>query len=105
MTTWVIITEHPPQLCQTSSSIGANLCRQLGPALEDDAVPGFKLVIGSLITSDHRAFFVAEADDYEAVRRFAIESRQLQWNSVTTVPVIDFQQALQELDVVTPIWP
>jgi hypothetical protein len=106
MTTWVIITEHPPQLCQTSSKTCAALYGEFGRRFADtDALPGFKLVADLLITSDHRGFLIAEADNYEAVRRFAVESGFIQWNSVTTIPVINYQQALAELDVVKPIWP
>jgi len=28
----------------------------------------------------------------------------IQWNSVTTIPVVSFETALAELDTLTPIW-
>ena len=102
MTTWVVITEHPPQLCQTSNKVCGEL---FGPALaRSDQIPGFKLLLGPLITSDHRSFLILEADDYELVRMFAVQSGSVQWNSVTTIPVINYEQALGELDHVTPLF-
>jgi hypothetical protein len=105
MTTWVVITEHPPQLCQTSNKVCGEMFAKLGPTLaQSDEIPGFKLVAGPLITSDHRSFLILEADDYELVRTFVVQSGSVQWNSVTTIPVINYEQALAELDVVEPLF-
>jgi len=32
------------------------------------------------------------------------QSGLIQWNSVTTLPVIDAETALTELDTLTPVW-
>jgi hypothetical protein len=105
MTTFVVITEHPPQLCQTSNAKCAQLHRQLGKTLAGAKdIPGFELLIGPLITSDHRAFLVVEADDYELVRKFAVDSKAIQWNSVTTIPVIGYKESVAELDTIDPIF-
>jgi hypothetical protein len=105
MTTYVGIIEHPPQLCQTSNKLCAELFRKLAketPSLTQKF--GITMKIGPLITSDHRGFFVIEADDYDNVRKFVTQSGLIQWNSVTTLPVIDAETALAELDTLTPIW-
>jgi hypothetical protein len=105
MTTYVAITEHPPQLCQTSNKLCAELYRKSIkeiPSLTQKL--GITIKIGPLITSDHRGFFVIEADDYDNVRKFVTQSGLIQWNSVTTLPVIDAETALAELDTLTPIW-
>jgi hypothetical protein len=47
---------------------------------------------------------VIEADDYDNMRKFATQSGIIQWNSVTTLPVIHYETALAELDTLTPIW-
>jgi hypothetical protein len=60
--------------------------------------------IGPLITRDHRSFLEIEAEDYDNVRKFVTQSGLIQWNSVTTIPVINFETALAELDTLTPIW-
>jgi hypothetical protein len=104
MTTYVGITEHPPQLCQTSNKTCGELYRQLVKKLSDTSSFGVTVKIGPLITSDHRSFWVIEADEYENVRKFVTESGLIQWNSVTTLPVIDADTALAELEVLTPIF-
>lgn len=105
MTTFVVITEHPPQLCQTSNAKCASLYRELGETLAGaKAIPGFELLIGPLITSDHRSFMVVEADDYDLVRQFAVDSKAIQWNSVSTIPVVGYEEALAELDRIDPIF-
>jgi hypothetical protein len=105
MTTFVVMTEHPPQLCQTSNAKCADLYKKLGPVLQSaDGIPGFKVLIGPLITSDHRSFLVAEADSYEDVRKFGVASRVIQWNSVTVIPVVSYEIARSELDDLEFIW-
>jgi len=105
MTTYVGITEHPPQLCQTSNKLCAELYRKFGKeAAGLSQKLGITMKIGPLITSDHRSFFVIEADDYDNVRKFVTQSGMIQWNSVTTIPVVSFETALAELDTLTPIW-
>jgi hypothetical protein len=105
MTIYVGITEHPPQLCQTSNKLCGELYRKLVNEVSSLSQKfGITVKIGPLITSDHRSFMVIEADDYDNVRKFVTQSGLIQWNSVTTVPVIDAQTALAELDTLTPIW-
>jgi hypothetical protein len=91
-----------PQLCQTSNKLCAELYRKFGKeAAGLSRKLGITMKIGPLITSDHRSFFVIEADDYDNVRKFATQSGM---NSVTTIPVVSFETALAELDTLTPIW-
>jgi hypothetical protein len=100
-----VITEHPPQLCQTSNKLTGNLYRKLGENLSSqDPESGLTILIGPLITSDHRSFWVIQADDYDLVRRWTLESGLVQWNSVTTLPVINYEEALRELDLVEPLF-
>ena len=105
MTTYVAITEHPPQLCQTSNKLCAELYRKLGKEVAGLSQKfGITVKSGPLITSDHRGFLVIEADDYDNLRKFVTQSGMIQWNSVTTIPVVSFETALAELDTLTPIW-
>jgi len=102
MTTFVLVTEHPPQLCQTSNAKCAHLYKKFGATPTD--TPGFKMLIGPLITSDHRSFSICEADSYDDVRKFTVDSGVIQWNGVTTIPVINYDEALGELDDLEFIW-
>lgn len=105
MTTYVVITEHPPQLCQTSNAMCGALFGEFGQKqAASQSVPGFRVLIGPLITSDHRSFLVIQADDYDLVRKFAVQSGAVQWNAVTTIPVIDYETALAEVHELTPLF-
>jgi hypothetical protein len=93
MTTYVGIIEHPPQLCQTSNKLCAEPYRKLSNELASLSQKfGITVKIGPLITSD-RSFMVIEADDYDNVRKFVTQSGLIQWNSVTTLPVINYETA------------
>ncbi|MFD4544326.1 hypothetical protein [Streptomyces bauhiniae] len=104
MTTYVAITLHPPQLCQTSNKVCGEMYKKLGPKVSDASKYGVTIHMGPLITSDHRSFWVVEAENYDDLRRFVVESGLIQWNSVTTLPVIDYATALTEVESLAPIW-
>jgi hypothetical protein len=104
MTTYVVITEHPPQLCQTSNPVSQEMYRQLPERIAAMPDSGVDVKIGPLITSDHRSFWVIEAQDYERLRVFVVNSGLIQWNSVTTIPVISNDTALEEVNSLATIW-
>jgi hypothetical protein len=100
-----LVTEHPPQLCQTSNAqIRARF--QQGDAKARAAVDslGLEILAGPLIASDHRSFTVIRANDVDTVRVFALESGLIQWNSVQVIPCITYEDSVAELERVSPIF-
>jgi hypothetical protein len=77
----------------------------MGQAMKGaEDTPGFKILVGPLITSVHRSFLVIEAEDYDLVRKFAVDSKAIQWNSVESIPVVDYKEALGKLDTLETIF-
>jgi hypothetical protein len=103
-TCFVVITVHPPQLCQTSNKKSAELYKAAAPALHGVEGNRVKVLIGPLITSDHQSFMVVEAEDYEDLRKWTVASRLIQWNSVTTLTVVNYDRAGAELGEVEFVW-
>jgi hypothetical protein len=105
MPTFAVIAEHPPDLCPTSNAQtrqilkdGASQIPQLAEQLGVD--------IGALriFGPDHIILAVVEANDIEAVRNFALQSRLMQWNTVKIHATYSIDEAVAMLDEVEAIF-
>ena len=105
MPTFAVIAEHPPDLCPTSNAQtrqilkdGASQIPQLAEQLGVD--------IGALriFGPDHIILAVVEANDIEAVRNFALQSRLMQWNTVKIHATYSIDEAVAMLDDVEAIF-
>src|SRR4051795_7871055 len=105
MATFAVIAEHPPDLCPTSNAQtrqilkdGASQIPQLAEQLGVD--------IGALriFGPDHIILAVVEANDIEAVRNFALQSRLMQWNTVKIHATYSLEEALTLIDEVEAIF-
>ena len=105
MPTFAVIAEHPPDLCPTSNAQtrqilkdGASQIPQLAEQLGVD--------IGTLriFGPDHIILAVVEANDIEAVRNFALQSRLMQWNTVKIHATYSIDEAVAMLDEVEAIF-
>jgi hypothetical protein len=105
MATFALIAEHPPQLCPTSNAqtrqilkVGAGQIPQIAEQL------GVELSTLRIFGPDHIILAVVEADDIEAVRRFALQSRLMQWNTVTIHATYSIEEAVGMIDQVEAIF-
>jgi hypothetical protein len=105
MATFALIAEHPPDLCPTSNAQtrqilkeGASQIPQLGEQLGVD--------IGALriFGPDHVILAVVEANDIDAVRSFALQSRLMQWNTVKIHATYSIEEAVALIDEVEAIF-
>ena len=105
MATFALTAEHPPHLCPTSNAVtrqilkeGAGQIPQLAEQLGVDITS--LLVFGP----DHIILAVVQADDIDAVRTFALQSRLMQWNTVRIQATYSMEEALAVLDEVETIF-
>ena len=105
MATFAVIAEHPPDLCPTSNAQtrqimleGAGQIPQLAEQL------GLNIVTLRIFGPDHIILAVVEADDIDAVRDFALQSRLMQWNTVKIHATYSIEEALALLDEVETIF-
>jgi uncharacterized protein with GYD domain len=59
---------------------------------------GIKIVTLNVFGPEHRVIAVVEANDIEAVRNFAMESRLVQWNKVNIHATWTMEEALARAD-------
>ena len=105
MATFAVIAEHPPDLCPTSNAKtrqimieGAGQIPQLAEQL------GLNIVTLRIFGPDHIILAVVEADDIDAVRDFAFQSRLMQWNTVKIHATYSMEEALGLIENAEPIF-
>ena len=95
MSTFAVIAEHPPDLCPTSNAQTRQIMKEGAgqvPQLAEQL--GLSIVTLRIFGPDHIILAVLEADDIDAVRDFAFQSRLMQWNTVRIHATYSMEEAL-----------
>jgi hypothetical protein len=105
MATFAIIAEHPPDLCPTSNAQTRQMFKE-GASQIPQLAQQLGVEIGTLriFGPEHIIVGVVEADDIDAVRTFALQSRLMQWNTVKINATYSLEEALELIDQVDAIF-
>src|SRR3954469_20861553 len=105
MATFAVIAEHPPDLCPTSNAQTRQMLKD-GVSQIPRLAEQLGVDIGALriFGPDHIILAVVEADDIEAVRSFALQSRLMQWNTVKIHATYSIDEAVAMIDQVDAIF-
>src|SRR4051812_30883929 len=105
MATFAVIAEHPPNLCPTSNARtrqmlkgGASQIPQLAEQL------GVQIGTLRIFGPDHIILAVVEADEIELIRKFALQSGLMQWNTVKIHATYSIEEAVAMIDDVETIF-
>jgi uncharacterized protein with GYD domain len=104
MPQYLIVSQHPPDLCPSSNEKIRQLASEGGkemPGLAEKL--GVKLLATYVPMTNHQVYVAVEADDANAVREFAWQGRLGQWNTVEILQVSTLEEALvrvQELPAI-----
>src|SRR4030095_1781918 len=105
MTTFAVIAKHPPELCPTSNAHTRQMLKEGAgqiPQLAEQL--GVNIVTMRIFGPDHHILAGVEADDIDSVRKFALQSRLMQWNTVKIHATYSMEEALPLIDSVEPIF-
>lgn len=105
MPTFAVIAEHPPDLCPTSNAQTRQILKE-GASQIPQLAQQLGVDIGTLriFGPDHIILAVVEANDIEAVRNFALQSRLMQWNTVKIHATYSIDEAVAMIDEVEAIF-
>jgi hypothetical protein len=105
MPTFAVIAEHPPDLCPTSNAQTRQILKE-GASQIPQLAEQLGVDIGTLriFGPDHIILAVVEANDIEAVRNFAFQSRLMQWNTVKIHATYSIDEAVAMIDEVEAIF-
>jgi hypothetical protein len=102
---FVIIADHSADMCPTSNSKIREMMRQGSKEIPGLAAKlGVKIITLNVFGPDHRSLAVVEADDIDAVRNFVVESRLIQWNTVSIHATYTLEEALAMADKLPAIF-
>ena len=101
MPQYVILAEHAPNTCPSSSAKVRDRAMeglgQLLPKLAQEA--GVKLTVEPLhLDPGHRTIAVVEAPNIEAVTKLAFDTGLSQWNTVEVCPVTPTAELMADVD-------
>jgi hypothetical protein len=105
MATFALIAEHPPGLCPTSNAQTRQILKE-GAGQIPQLAEQLGVQIGTLriFGPDHIILAVVEADDIGSVRKFALQSRLMQWNTVKIHATYSIEEAVTMIDDVEAIF-
>jgi uncharacterized protein with GYD domain len=104
MPQYLIVGQHPPDLCPSANEKIRNLASEGAKGMPELAEKlGVKLVATYVPMTNHQVFVAVEADDANAVREFTFQGRLGQWNTVEIFQTSTLEEALtrvQELETI-----
>ena len=102
---FVIVAEHPPELCPSGNAKTRQMMNQGAKELPDLAKKlGVKIITMNVYGPDHVILAVVEATDIEAVRSFILQSRLIQWNTTKIHATWSLEEALAKVNTLHTIF-
>jgi hypothetical protein len=105
MPRYLIVGQHPPDLCPSSNSTIRNLASEGGremPALAERL--GVTIQATYVPMTNHQVYVAVEADDANAVRELAFQGRLGQWNTIDIYQVSTLEEALERVQELQTIY-
>ena len=105
MPQYLIVGQHPPDLCPSANETVRKLANEGGqemPALAEKL--GVKLLATYVPMTNHMVIAAVEADDANAVREFAWQGRLAQWNTVEIMQTSTLEEALTRVQELPTIY-
>jgi hypothetical protein len=102
---FLIMGQHPPDLCPTSNAKVREIANDAARELESTAQRhGVRVVDTFLTQTSHHVFLLVDADGIEPVRRFAMQSRLGQWNTLDIYATNTLDETLEAANEIPPIY-
>jgi len=102
---YLIVAEHPPQLCPSANEQIRTLALEGGtelPALAEKL--GVQLLATYVPMTSHFIYVAVEADDANSVREFAWQGRLTQWNKVEIFQTSTLEETLGRLQELPTVY-
>ncbi len=102
---FVIIAKHSPEHCPTSNSKIRQLMKQSGGEIPNIAKKlAVKVITMNVFGPDHVSLAVVEANGIEPVQEFTVQSRLIQWNTISIHATWTMEEALAKADELPAIF-
>ena len=102
---YVLLMTHTADQCPTSNSRVRKLFENAGKEMAQLCQKlGVKVLIGPLISAEHKSTIILEAERAETVWDFIMQSGLIQWNSINVLPSKTAEEAMPEIIKQKPIY-
>jgi hypothetical protein len=102
---FLIVGEHPPNLCPASNETVRNLAREggkeIGPLAEK---LGVKINATYVPMNNHKVVVAVEADNIDQVRELVFQGRLSQWNTCEIYMTSTLEEALARVEELPTIF-
>lgn len=105
MPQYLIVGQHPPDLCPSSNEKIRVLASEAGkkmPALAEKL--GVRILASYVPLLTHQVFVAVEADDASSVRELAWQGRLAQWNTVEILQTSTLEETLERVGELPTIY-
>jgi uncharacterized protein with GYD domain len=105
MPQYLVVGEHPPDLCPAANEMIRKLASEGGaemPSLAEKL--GVKILATYVPMTNHQVYLAVEADDANAVRELAFQGRLSQWNTVQIYQTSTLEDALTRVQELPTIY-
>jgi hypothetical protein len=101
---FVVVAEHPPQLCPHSNAVARKIMRR-GPEIEAIAKRlEIEIVFTGIPVPEHQTIMILRAPTFEAVRTFTVETNFVQINTITIRQTESVEEFFDEAKYSTPLF-
>jgi uncharacterized protein with GYD domain len=105
MPQYLIVGQHPPDLCPSANEKIRALAAEGGQAMPELAQKlGVNILATYVPMTNHQVFVAVEADDANSVREFAWQGRLGQWNTVEILQTSTLEEALTRVQELPAIY-
>jgi hypothetical protein len=105
MPEFVIVAEHSAELCPTSNAKIRALMKQGSKEIPELAKKlGIDIKTLRVLGPDHELISVVEGPTIDVIRDFVMQSRLIQWNTVTVRASWSMEEALGQADLLPTLF-
>lgn len=101
---FVVILEHPPNLCPHSNAMARKQFERIPELYETAKKMGVEIVFAGIPVPEHKTFMVLRAPNFETTRRLMVESGIVQTNTVHIYITESFEEFSKEIKKTIPIF-
>ena len=105
MPQYLIVGQHPPDLCPSANETIRKLSVEGAGQIPNLAEKlGVKVLATYVPMYNHMVFAAVEANDMDAVREFAFQSRLGQWNTLELYQVSTLEESMAKVEELPTIY-
>jgi hypothetical protein len=101
---FVVIAEHPPQLCPHSNAAARKIMQQVSAIQAIAKRLQIEIVFSGIPVPEHQTIMILRAPSFEAVRSFTVETKFVQINTVTIRQTESVEEFFAETKDSTPLF-